>query len=55
MNTEKLRERDTDCGPDMYGALAQLAAQPVVDRKVTGSNPVRPAKRHFDEMTPEVI
>lgn len=36
---------DTDCGPDTHGALAQLVAQPIVDRKVTGSNPVRPAKR----------
>ena len=35
---------DTDCGPDTNGALAQLVAQPVVSRKVTGSSPVRPAK-----------
>ena len=34
---------DTDCGPDTYGALAQLVAQPVVSRKVTSSSLVRPA------------
>lgn len=34
---------DTDCVPDTNGTLAQLVAQPVVDRKVTGSSPVRPA------------
>lgn len=37
---------DTDCGPDTHGALAQLVAQPVVSRKVTGSSPVRPANDH---------
>lgn len=33
---------DTDSVPDTHGALAQLVAQPVVSRKVAGSNPVRP-------------
>lgn len=42
MNTHNSTS-DTDCGPDTDGALAQLVAQPVVSRKVTGSSPVRPA------------
>lgn len=44
MNTHNTTS-DTDCGPDTNGALAQLVAQPVVDRKITGSSPVRPATR----------
>lgn len=43
MQTQKTTKNDTDCGPDIYGALAQWVAQPVVDRKVAGSSPVRPA------------
>lgn len=38
-------DTDTDCGPDTNGALAQLVAQSVVSRTVTGSSPVRPATR----------
>ena len=37
---------DTDCSHDTYGTLAQLVAQPIVDRKVTGSSPVRPANTY---------
>lgn len=43
---------EPDCGPDTYGALAQWVAQPVVDRKVTGSSPVRPANDHRKERAP---
>ena len=45
MNTHNTTS-DTNCGPDTYGTLAQLVAQPVVSRKVTGSTPVRPANTH---------
>lgn len=43
MNIHTIISDDTRV-PDIYGTLAQLVAQSVVSRKVTGSSPVRPAK-----------
>ena len=35
-----MNSNDSDDADDMYGAVAQLVAHPVVSRKVAGSSPV---------------